>query len=1146
MKKLIAITLLVVTGLMNMFPVCSISPVSAESAPIPQSASQKDAYGNLVYDGSYRYTYFGDEANGFFRLKVDPQGNIVAKDNLPDNPFGKQLSLPLDQEMKFFPSSMTSNSLNLSREWMMSLYGSGIGATGLIAQDLSGDGKMEIVAGANSSGGYGNEDFWYVLRQSGTNAYNQVWVSEKYASTIKRIAAADVNNDGIAEIFVGLADASVHVYRGSDFNNIATFAVKFDMQSLLLADADGNGSKEMIISNATNIAAYDPLNDQLLWECNGYGGDLAVGNVDADATPEIVLSTGYVLNGATRVEEWHYPASGGFGAQVEVGDIDGDGIEEIVGAASWYKITVFEADLRSPMWEIPTGLDIAVLVLADVNEDQRPEILYGDCQWGAIHSIDGKTHQELWQIHNPEHGVTGIAVGDVDQDQSLEVLWGAGYTSTGPDYLYVADILSGKTEWQSEDLDGPLSAVDVGDVDDDGQSEIVMASFSSNSGYADSVIKIFNAATHEIEWQITDIPNIYIWEGIQSIRIGDVDQDGETEFVIATANLYDGLIQIYNGRSHTLERQSKGYDGTSFTAMEIGDVDGDGQIEIVVGQLRQHTGATGVHVIVFNGATAEEEWQSIGLDTYWGDVYDIELKDVDGDSRVEIITSLEGSSVYVFDGVTHVMEALIPTQAYALSSADLDQNGTQSILVGRGDGKIDSYNGMTHALESTIPLGSGAITCLSLADINQNTVPEWLVCNLNRLSIYSTTGLGLLWQSGDLGASLGKYNQIPVGQIDQDNDLEILLGSMDALYQFGSPWSGPLGLSSMTVSPVKALPGDLLTYTVVLVNHGNESVQTVQVENLLPSVLSYVPNTLSASKGTAAYADGKITWNGDLNEQTSVMLSYQVIVNQDAPRAPLLNSAQITSGNTTWVISAKVTISWLYVYLPACIINSCGDYMDTFQDPSSGWLVSDDAQMKTEYLGGEYRILGKETGYAYLIKAPTCKHQNYTVEVDARWMGNSGSGYGLIFGLTDDFSKYYMLMVNTDYQDYSLYYQSPSGFEQIASGIHSSSILGGSASNHLKVTRSGSQIMLDINGSRQGTWADTKTSGLTNVGLVNAPYSNLANADARFDNFKVKLMPETASSLSDRSNRMPATTAAVSGLTHAVQPYQDWRLKHGN
>ena len=75
---------------------------------------------------------------------------------------------------------------------------------------------------------------------------------------------------------------------------------------------------------------------------------------------------------------------------------------------------------------------------------------------------------------------------------------------------------------------------------------------------------------------------------VQTVLIGDVDDDGHTEFVIATDSLYNGVIQIYDGATHSLERQSQNiYSGASFTAMALGDVNSDGHTEVVVGQKRQ-------------------------------------------------------------------------------------------------------------------------------------------------------------------------------------------------------------------------------------------------------------------------------------------------------------------------------------------------------------------------------------------------------------------------------------------------------------------------------------------------------------------------------------------------------------------------------
>ncbi len=121
-------------------------------------------------------------------------------------------------------------------------------------------------------------------------------------------------------------------------------------------------------------------------------------------------------------------------------------------------------------------------------------------------------------------------------------------------------------------------------------------------------------------------------------------------------------------------------------------------------------------------------------------------------------------------------------------------------------------------------------------------------------------------------------------------------------------------------------------------------------------------------------------------------------------------------------------------------------------------------------------------------------------------MNVSGGGYGLLFGLDNGFEQYYLFVVNADYQEYALYYYGANGYEAIVNRTYSSLIHTGS-SNHLKVIRSDNQITLGINGSFLGTWTDTRTSGSTGVGLFNMPYSNIANADVRYDNYSVILRP---------------------------------------
>ncbi len=579
----------------------------------------------------------------------------------------------------------TASSPGLFQEkWQYGLYGTYIGRAGLFTTDLDGDGRREIIASASSSG-FGRNSYWYIVRRAANGGYEQIWRSKQYSATVVQLTLADFTGDGKDDIAVGLEDGTVFIYDGPTRQEIGKLNTATTLTALAVADLDGDGTKEVIISDGIGVFVYAADGSGLRWStATGGGSSIAVGNVDGDAAPEIVTTAtggkGYVIDGTSHAVEWEY--INGFGARVSLGDLDGNGMLEIVAAAAWYKITVFDADSKTPKWEVTTNHDIASLLIADMDGDGILDILYGDAQGGTTHAIDTQTKSEKWSIYCSDSGVSGIALGDVDLDGAIEILWGAGGNSTGPDHLFVADPATKAIEWQSMHVDGPLSAVAIGDVDDDGEDEIVMVSFESDSGYDEGIIHLFNARTKALEYQgklgITD------WMGVRSVKIGDVDNDGKTEFVVTTGNIYDGVIRVYDGATHTLKQQSAGYNGNFFSALVIGDVDGDGKTEIVAGQGREHSGATGTFLVVFDGATLQEKWRSVDLGNGWGSIYDLKLADLDGNGRQKIIASVTGHNrLVVFDGVNHDLKLLIEHPARALAVADVDGDGALELLAGR-------------------------------------------------------------------------------------------------------------------------------------------------------------------------------------------------------------------------------------------------------------------------------------------------------------------------------------------------------------------------------------------------------------------------------------------------------------------------------
>lgn len=689
-------------------------------------------------------------------------------------------------------SAVSASSPGLLQEkWQYGLYGTYIGHAGLFTSDLDGDGSREIIATASPSG-FGVNSSGYIVRRTANGGYEQVWRSRQYSTTIAQLALADITGDGRDDIVVGLDDGTVYIYDGPTRQELGKLSTTAMLTALAVADLDGDGSREVIVSDGLGIFVHAANGSGLRWSvATGGGSSIAVGNVDGDAALEIITTAtggkGYVIDGVSHNIDWEY--INGFGARVRLGDLDGDGMQEIVGASSWYKITIFDADRKTPAWEATTSHDIASLLIADMDGDGKLEILYGDAQGGTTHAIDTQTKTEKWSIYCSDSGVSGIALGDVDLDGTNEILWGAGGNSTGPDHLYIANPTTKAIEWQSLHVDGPLSAVAVGDVDDDGEDEIVMVSFESDSGYAEGVIHIFNARTKVMEYQ--EKLGIMDWMGVRSVKIGDVDDDGKTEFVVTTGNIYDGVIRVYDGAAHTLKQQSAGYNGNFFSALAIGDVDGDGKTEIVAGQGREHTGATGTCLVVFDGATLQEKWRSVDLGSSWGGVYDLELADLDGNGHQDIIASVPDiSRLVVYDGVNHDLKQMIAHPARAVAVTDMDGDGALELLAGRPDGKIDVIAGATFIVKQTLfSFGKTPVDALRVVDLDGDGAREWLLASGGILT--ALDGQGLKWRSQDLGGSLGLYNHLEVKDCDGDGKPEIYVGAIATLYQYATGVTTP-------------------------------------------------------------------------------------------------------------------------------------------------------------------------------------------------------------------------------------------------------------------------------------------------------------------------------------------------------------------
>lgn len=123
--------------------------------------------------------------------------------------------------------------------------------------------------------------------------------------------------------------------------------------------------------------------------------------------------------------------------------------------------------------------------------------------------------------------------------------------------------------------------------------------------------------------------------------------------------------------------------------------------------------------------------------------------------------------------------------------------------------------------------------------------------------------------------------------------------------------------SQKSIRQAVALPGDVLTYTIMLSNTGNLS-GTVLVTDTLPvSYTRLLTNTLQASAGTLAYTETILTWNGPVSTGNPITISFAVQISDSLPLGTYItNHAQVNDRVHQPFTRTATTVIPFQVYLP--------------------------------------------------------------------------------------------------------------------------------------------------------------------------------------------------------------------------------------
>ncbi len=202
-------------------------------------------------------------------------------------------------------------------------------------------------------------------------------------------------------------------------------------------------------------------------------------------------------------------------------------------------------------------------------------------------------------------------------------------------------------------------------------------------------------------------------------------------------------------------------------------------------------------------------------------------------------------------------------------------------------------------------------------------------------------------------------------------------------------------------------------------------------------------------------------------------------------------------------ISATTTIS---IYLPI-LSNNTFIFFDDFDDPDSGWPIDDSGDVKQSYQDGEYEILIRPEDFWGGSVPPLLDISNYSVDAEMRIPNGSAGFYGLIFDRAD-WNHFYIFVISPSSQIYAVLRHDPA-WVLLTPFTPSSAIESGSATNHLRVDRTGDQITVYVNDQLLTSLSDNTHSGSSNeVGLF-AQSSTSVPVVMRFDNFTVSYLEAT-------------------------------------
>ncbi|MCI0634835.1 MAG: VCBS repeat-containing protein, partial [Actinobacteria bacterium] len=369
-----------------------------------------------------------------------------------------------------------------------------------------------------------------------------------------------------------------------------------------------------------------------------------------------------------------------------------------VAVGLWLSPSVLAQQLVAAGKRDWTGGRTHAFAVGDVDGDGLPDIVAARYQLDGLQLGRGKGRfVDVSATHLPPlaENTLAVALGDLDADGDPDLVMGnvGGGGAPAPNRVYLNDGTGRFADVTSTHLSGAnlelTFGVALGDVDGDGDPDLVFANRPSPSGLGRSQLFLNDGTGPFVEVTSTHLPaGSY---STAEILLVDVDGDGDRDMAIANEFGSD-LLYLNDGSGHFSDASSRM--PSSFGSFDIAaaDVDGDGDADLV-------KAVNGPNQLLLNDGRGFFDDASFRLPASSQLTRDVELVDADGDGDVDVLFGNWGSKsaneLGVNDGHGFFTRSsgLPPAEGWthAVLLVDLTGDGLADILEGNVPGADRFY-----------------------------------------------------------------------------------------------------------------------------------------------------------------------------------------------------------------------------------------------------------------------------------------------------------------------------------------------------------------------------------------------------------------------------------------------------------------------